>query len=145
MNERILIGEMNMGKLKASVLYSVVLILISTITACSPRPRQMGTLQGQVTIGPLVPVVGPGMEEPTPGPEVFADRKVVIYDAKGKRELEQVDIQGGGSYRVDLEVGRYLVDINHLGIDHAKGLPATIEIHADEITILDIDIDTGIR
>jgi hypothetical protein len=85
------------------------------------------------------------MEEPTPGPEVFADRKVVIYDVKGKRELGQVDIQGGGSYRADLEVGRYLVDINHLGIDHAKGLPAMIEIRADEITILDIDIDTGIR
>jgi hypothetical protein len=136
---------MNMGKLKAYFLRLILLIVMSSITACSLGPIQIGTLQGQVTIGPLVPVVGPGMEEPTPGPEVFADRKVVIYDAKGKRELGLVDIQGGGSYSVDLEVGTYLVDINHLGIDHAAGLPAIVEIHADQTTILDIDIDTGIR
>jgi hypothetical protein len=136
---------MNMGKLKAYFLRLILLIMMSSITACSPGPIQTGTLQGQVTIGPLVPVVGPGMEEPTPGPEVFADRKVVIYDAKGKRELGLVDIQAGGSYSVDLEVGTYLVDINHLGIDHAAGLPAIVEILAAQITILDIDIDTGIR
>jgi hypothetical protein len=136
---------MNMGKLKASVPHLFVLILMSTIAACSSGPKEIGTLQGQVTIGPLVPVVGPGVEEPTPGPEVFADRKIVIYDAKGRRELGQVDIQSGGSYRVDLEVGTYLVDINHLGIDHAAGLPGLVEIRANEITILDIDIDTGIR
>jgi hypothetical protein len=131
-----------MSKRKIVIFILIVLLLMSTIAACSFGPKQTGILQGKVTIGPLVPVVGPGVEAPTPGPEIFADRKVVIYDDLGRRE---VDIQGGGIYWVELEVGTYQVDINHLGIDHATGLPAMVEIRADEITILDIDIDTGIR
>lgn len=117
---------------------------LAVISACSAGPAETGILQGVVTIGPLVPVVGPGVEEPTPGPEVFAGRKVVIFDARG-RELQQVEISGDGMYQVALAVGSYQVDINHLGIDHAAGLPATVEIRAGQITILDIDIDTGIR
>jgi hypothetical protein len=37
------------------------------------------------------------------------------------------------------------VDINHSGIDMAKGLPIEIWILEDEVTVLDIEIDTGIR
>jgi hypothetical protein len=37
------------------------------------------------------------------------------------------------------------VDINSIGIDHAKGLPAEVVIIADQETVLDVDIDTGIR
>ena len=118
---------------------------LASLAACSLSPKETGILMGEVSVGPLMPVVGPGVVEPTPGPQVYAGRKLVIYDAKGKRELQQVDIAGDGTYRVELEVGSYLVDINHQGIDFAKGLPATIEIHQDQVTILDIDIDTGIR
>jgi len=118
---------------------------LASLAACSLSPKETGILMGEVSVGPLVPVVGPGVVEPTPGPQVYAGRKLVIYDAKGKRELQQVDIFGDGTYRVELQVGSYVVDINHQGIDFAKGLPATIEIHQDQVTILDIDIDTGIR
>jgi hypothetical protein len=127
------------------VFMSIVLTLMSLLSACSAVPSEMGILQGHVSVGPLVPVVGPGMEEPTPGPEVFADRKVVIYEAKGERELQRVDLQSDGTYRVELAAGTYVVDINRLGIDHGLNLPATVEIKANQITTLDIEIDTGIR
>jgi hypothetical protein len=136
---------MRMGKLKANKVFTLSLILQIFITSCSSGLKQTGILHGDVTIGPLVPVVGPGVEEPTPGPEVFADRKVVIFDDQGRREIRQVDIQADGNYWVELEIGTYMVDINHLGIDHAKGLPTLVEIYEGQITILDIDIDTGIR
>jgi hypothetical protein len=123
----------------------LMVVLITILSACSIGAKDTGSLQGHVTIGPLVPVVGPGMEIPTPGPEVYAARKVVIFNANGKRELQKVDIQGDGTYRVELVVGTYTVDINHLGIDHASGLPAIVEIRAGQVTLLDIDIDTGIR
>lgn len=123
----------------------LLLILQMVLVACSVGPRETGILQGEVTIGPLMPVVGPGVEEPTPGPEVFSDRKVVIFDSRGKRQLHVLDIQPDGTYHVELEVGTYVVDINHLGIDHAKGFPTTVEVQAGQITVLDIDIDTGIR
>ncbi len=130
---------------KPTRMIPLILILQVLFVACGTGPRETGILQGIVTIGPLVPVVGPGVEEPTPGPEVFRDRKVVVFDSGGKRQLHVVDIQHDTSYRVELEIGTYVVDINHLGIDHAKGLPATVEIQASQVTVLDIDIDTGIR
>jgi hypothetical protein len=38
-----------------------------------------------------------------------------------------------------------VVDINHTGIDFAENLPMAVVIAADGITVLNVDIDTGIR
>jgi hypothetical protein len=123
----------------------IVFALMMLLSACSAGLVELGILQGHVSVGPLAPVVGPGMEEPTPGPAVFAERKVVVYDADGKRALLQVDLQPDGNYQVQLAAGTYVIDINHLGIDRGMNLPAIVEIHANQVTVLDIDIDTGIR
>ncbi len=123
----------------------VVLMLILFGSACSLPSGGSGILQGQVSVGPLVPVVGPGVEIPTPGPEIFEGREIVIFNEKGTREFQRVQIVAPGYYQVTLAAGRYLVDINHLGIDHAAGLPAVVEIIEEQVTVLDIDIDTGIR
>jgi hypothetical protein len=131
----------NLFKLVTLILHLMVMLL----AACSLTQGETGILQGDVSVGPLSPVVGPGVEEPTPGPEVYADRKVVVFNAKGTRELQQVDILADGTYSVELAVGTYVIDINRLGIDHGMDLPATIEIRANQVTVIDIDIDTGIR
>jgi hypothetical protein len=136
------IGEVWVNKKVSLVLGLLVWALMG---ACRTVVRETGSLVGLVTVGPLVPAVGPGVEEPTPGPEVFADRKVVIFEERGKRQLAVVDLEADGSYQVELEEGVYLVDINHLGIDHAAGLPTKVEIRPGEVVQLDIDIDTGIR
>jgi hypothetical protein len=98
-----------------------------------------------VTVGPLSPVVQEGVPEPTPAPEVYAERKIVIYAEDGQQEITRVDIDPSGNYQVTLPVGVYTVDINHLGIDLSKGLPQKVEIKSQQSTRLDIDIDTGIR
>jgi hypothetical protein len=90
-------------------------------------------------------VVEAGVPEPTPAPEVYAERKIVIYAEDGQPEVARVDIDDSGHYRVTLPVGVYVVDINHLGIDLAKGLPQQVEIKSQQTTRLDVDIDTGIR
>jgi hypothetical protein len=121
-------------------------MLVSLLTACAPAaPAHTGVLQGRVTVGPLVPVEIEGAPAPTPAPEVFAARQVVVFTPDGEREVARAQIDPEGSYRLELPVGDYLVDINHLGIDSAAGLPAVVTIRPDEITTLDIDIDTGIR
>ena len=102
-------------------------------------------LQGHVTIGPLVPVVREGEPEPTPAPEVYASRQIVIYAEDGQTEVTRVQIDGKGNFRVELAVGAYVVDINHAGIDMAKELPKTVQIAAGQTTHLDVEIDTGIR
>ena len=98
-----------------------------------------------MTIGPLVPVVREGEPEPTPAPEVYASRQIVIYAEDGHTEVARVQIDPRGDYRVELAVGTYVVDINYVGIDTAKELPKSVQIRAGKITRLDVDIDTGIR
>ena len=117
-------------------------VLTLVLTACKP---EVGFLEGHVTIGPLVPVLREGEEAPTPAPELFAARQVVIYKARSGTEFLRSEIDADGNYHLELPTGRYVIDINHAGIDMAKGLPAQVEITAGATTRLDIDIDTGIR
>lgn len=114
-------------------------------TACSSTPQETGTLQGHVTIGPLVPVLREGEPEPTPAPEVYAARQIVVFSQDGKKEIARLEINPQGMYSTILPVGDYLIDIDHDGMDSASGLPAQVSILANQITQLDIDIDTGIR
>jgi hypothetical protein len=104
-----------------------------------------GTLQGHVTIGPLQPVVR--VDEPTPvvPPEVYTTRQIVVYTADGQTEIARVPIRPDGTYQVALSAGSYVVDINRAGMDYSKDLPAAVQIVTGQKTILDIDIDTGIR
>ena len=46
----------------------LVSILTEALSACSTIPQETGILEGQGTIGPLVPVVREGELEPTPAP-----------------------------------------------------------------------------
>ena len=118
-------------------------------TDTNVESSEQGILEGTVTIGPLVPVSREGVPDPTPIPEVFTSREVVVYAADGQTEITRVQISPAGDYRgsyqIPLPAGTYVVDINRLGIDRGAGLPATVEIIAEQVTTLDIDIDTGIR
>ncbi len=117
----------------------------SSLFACAQSPQGFGILEGHVTIGPLVPVVREGQMEPTPAPEVYASREIVVYGDDGRTEFARLKIDANGNYRAELPVGTYIVDINHLGLDTADGLPMEIEITPEGTTRLDIAIDTGIR
>jgi hypothetical protein len=122
----------------------LLLVLLLFSAACAGQPAETGILEGHVSVGPLDPVVQGGVPESTPSPLIYADRKIVIFN-EDEQEVTQVDIEPTGSYRVTLPVGRYTVDINHLGIDIAKGFPQQVEIKSGQTTQLDVDIDTGIR
>ena len=123
----------------------LMLLFLLLISSCSPRPKEYGVLEGQVTIGPLQPAQQVGQEAPTPAPEVYAAREIVVYKKNGVTEFTRLKIGETGIYRGELPVGVYVIDINHLGIDSAEGLPRQIEIQANSAITLDIDIDTGIR
>ena len=138
-----------MKKIAKCIPVAILLVPGTLLAACQPTVVGTGLLQGAVTIGPITPVVRPGVSTPV-SPEVFAARKIMIYDASGKKlvgevTITQIDATAIGYYAVQLEPGAYTVDINRLGIDHAAGLPKKITIKADETVIVDVDIDTGIR
>lgn len=141
-----------MNRLSKTMLVGLLLSLVSILVVSSgcQTNYQTGTLQGGVTIGPVFPgPERPGETRPVP-PEVFAARKVMVYDETGKNLIQTVDIrqidQGAtGYYSVQLKPGTYLVDINHIGIDSGGELPRKISLKAGETIIIDLDIDTGIR
>lgn len=121
-------------------------VLISLfVAACELGPQKTGSLEGHITIGPLVPVVQEGVAEPTPAPEVYAARQIVVQRERDGKEVARFEIDPEGNYKGELPVGTYVVDINHLGIDSASGFPKVVEIIANQVTRVDVDIDTGIR
>jgi hypothetical protein len=125
------------------LLSSILFVLV--VVACTQTPQEVGILEGHVTIGPLVPVVQEGVPEPTPAPEVYTARQIVVLREDEGEEVVRLEIDAKGNYRGELPVGIYVVDINHLGIDFAKGFPKIIEIVTNQVTRVDVDIDTGIR
>ena len=138
--------------MKKSLKLLIVCVLIAGslfVVSCQPGGPETVLLQGAVTIGPLSPVERPGENPPVP-PEVFSERYLIIYDESGEKLVREVyftQIGAGptGYYTAQIAPGTYVVDINHLGIDTAAGLPVTIDVSADETVTIDVHIDTGIR
>jgi len=132
--------------MKPSALLLLALALaLAAGAGCMVGPAApKGTLQGQVTIGPICPVERP--DQPcTPTPETYAARKVLVLSADGATRIATVSLNQTGYYRVDLDPGTYVVDINRGGIDRSPDVPRTITLATGETVTLDIDIDTGIR
>lgn len=131
------------------VLRTIALLLVLAgllLPACSGEAG-VGVLEGRVTIGPLRPVERPGEKIPLP-PDIFRDRRVMVYDERGDKLVKQVEImprEYDGFYRVELAPGTYTINTNRTGVGGAKGLPQRVTIRAGETARLDIDIDTGIR
>jgi hypothetical protein len=128
----------------------ILLILAACFTAvsCTQKTAQTGLFQGGVTIGPITPVEQPGQTIVVP-PEVFSSRKVLVYGPNAKLvqevTLNQIGQTANGYYSVQLEPGTYSIDITYTGIGGSSVLPKNITITAGQTTILNIDIDTGIR
>ncbi|MBI4181290.1 MAG: hypothetical protein HY528_05100 [Chloroflexi bacterium] len=148
----------------------LVVIIGLFITGCAGETQETGTLSGRVTIGPISPVERAGEKAVVP-PEVYAARKVMVYEAllgedkagtasspedftarqamvydKNMNKLvKQVDLEPDGHYSVKLQTGIYTIDINHIGIDSSRDVPKKVVIRTGETVKLDIAIDTGIR
>ena len=61
------------------LILTILTLGVSSLFACAQIPQEYGTLEGQVSIGPLQPVHQEGEVEPTPAPEVYAAREVDVF------------------------------------------------------------------
>jgi hypothetical protein len=79
--------------------------------------EHLATVQGTVTIGPLCPVERiPPDPACSPGPETFRGLQVLVLTLSGEL-VRAADVDGSGSYAVQVEPGSYLIDMNrHLGL-----------------------------
>ena len=126
--------------------FRIILLMVALsamLISCGGTHQANGVLEGKVSIGPITPVQQ-STPVPTP-PEVYAARKVLVYDSEHNKLLYTVNLDDNGNYRIELEPGTYVVDINHVGIDRSSEVPKTIEIEPGITVVLNISIDTGLR
>jgi hypothetical protein len=129
---------------------ALLFVILTTIGCSSPTTpvdtaaKVYGRLSGLVTIGPICPVVREDTPCPTP-PSAYAARKILVMDEQGTKILFTVDIDSQGLYVIDLAPAKYRIDLKPNGIDRAAELPAVVEIHANSVTTLNVNIDTGLR
>lgn len=109
--------------------------------------QEPGILEGIISIGPICPVE---TDPPDPGclptAETYKAYPVSIWTSNGRREIARINPALDGSYKTELTPGNYLVTLGTAskGIG-SSNLPAEVKITSLHETILNIDIDTGIR
>jgi len=117
-------------------------------SGCEKQTNQeTGFLEGVISIGPICPVE---TDPPDPGclptAETYKAYPVSIWTSNGRRKIAQINPALDGSYNTELKPGNYLVKLGTTsqGIG-GSNLPAEVTITSQNKTILNIDIDTGIR
>jgi hypothetical protein len=106
-----------------------------------------GFLEGKISIGPICPVE---KDPPEPGclptAETYKAYPVSVWTSDGRRKITLLKPSMDGSYKTDLEPGKYLIILEtgrrNIG---SSNLPVEVTIKSDNVTTLNIDIDTGIR
>ena len=127
--------------------HTLFIVLVVIAAGCSLVTREMGYLEGHVTIGPLQPVLREGEIEPTPTPETYAAWQIAVFTEDMEREVARADIDPQGNYQIALPVGVYVVAAEPAS---GRGGPGgsqaySVEIIGNMVIFLDLDIDTGIR
>jgi hypothetical protein len=118
------------------------------ISGCNKRMTpEPGYLEGIITIGPICPV-----EKVPPDPgclptaETYNAYPVSVFSSDGRRKILQLNPSLDGSFITELAPGNYLVVLekaqNYIG---GSNLPVEVSISTQDKTLLNINIDTGIR
>jgi hypothetical protein len=126
------------------ILLILAYVSSAVLVACADQTPEPGVVTGHVIIRPLAPV-GEGEPTPTPWPDLYEGRVILIYGPDGQEVVRRAEIDAEGIYREELAPGTYVVDIPPIGPTSAAGLPKTIEVVSGETVRVDVVIDTGIR
>ena len=111
------------------------------------RNLKPGILDGIISIGPICPIEKiPPDPACLPTAETFKAYPVGVYAANGVSKILQLMPAIDGTFSSELPPGDYIVKLISTQKNIGGGnLPAEISITSQEKTILDINIDTGIR
>ncbi len=118
------------------------------ISGCDKQFYQgTGFLEGVISIGPICPVeTVPPDPACLPTAETYKAYPVSIWTSDGRKKIAQISPALDGTFKTELSTGNYLVILgtgsNRIS---TSNLPAEVEITSQNNTILNINIDTGIR
>jgi hypothetical protein len=138
-----------MKRLIFKIIYSIIFLAgLLFISGCEKQINQgTGFLEGVISIGPICPIeTDPPQPGCLPTAETYKAYPVSIWTTNGRRKIAQISPALDGSYKKELDHGNYLVVLengqNRVG---NSNLPVKVSITSQNETILNIDIDTGIR
>ena len=127
---------------KAHITLLLALIVIVAFYTFQFGPlAPVGYLEGKVTIGPFKPVE-PANDSVTP-PEVYLSRKLILKPVLGPST--DLSLNASGYFSGKFRAGHYKVTLTNCTFLGCRNLPLDVEIKSDEVTHLDIEVDTGIR
>ena len=141
----LLIMKISAYKKICGIIFLICFVLIS---GCEKkRTISAGFLEGTISIGPICPVETiPPDPACLPTAETYKAYPVFVFTSDGKNKITQLKPELDGTYSSELPSGNYLVVLekpqNTIG---GSNLPAEVSISAQDKTLLDINIDTGIR
>lgn len=126
----------------------VFLTAVLFISGCDKRMTlEPGYLEGVISIGPICPVERvPPDPACLPTAETYKAYPVSVFSSDGRRKILQLNPSLDGSFITELAPGNYLVVLdkaqNYIG---GSNLPVEVSISTQDKTLLNINIDTGIR
>lgn len=121
-------------------------ILLLMAGCIPPASHESGNLKGVITIGPLCPVEkNPPDTGCLPTVETYKAYPVGIWTSKGTIRVAPVTPAPDGSYTIGLDPGNYQLKLEKELAVGGSNLPASVTIISGETTLLNINIDTGIR
>lgn len=125
---------------------AAITVIASCTSLVSEDGGSPGLLAGSVSIGPICPVEREGEPCPVP-PGLYAEVRVHVRSAATLRTITRATLDDQGRYRIELPAGSYLVRLEHqLGIVRGENEETRrVRVEASETTVLDFEIDTGIR
>jgi len=126
-------------------LISACAVLALAGTALS-NPVRRGCVEGHLTI------VSRSEVEPADGTrdnvtvETYAEYPLIVLSHDGKEEIARVTADGNGKYRLALPPGDYILDVQgQTPRGHLRAKPQRFTVVSNQITRVDMDIDTGVR
>jgi len=138
-----------MAQYSKNIILGLTLLMgLLLITGCDKLSSdEAGILEGKISIGPICPVE---TDPPDPGclptAETYKAYPVAVWKADGGRKILQINPALDGTYKTSLEPGKYLIKLETgSGSIGSSNLPVEVIILSDNITNLNINIDTGIR
>ena len=125
----------------------IIIAGITLLSGCNNKKNlKTGFLEGIISIGPICPVERiPPDPACLPTAETYKAYPVGVYTANGVSKILQLMPALDGTFSSELPPGDYLVKLISNQNIGGGNLPVEISITSQEKTILDINIDTGIR
>jgi hypothetical protein len=104
-----------------------------------------GRLSGTVTIGPNCPGASTTTADCPAPPYAYEQRKILVLNEAKTELLFTVDIDSRGLYTILLVPGTYTVELRGTGSDKTTDLPVQVSIRANVATVVNVNVDTGLR